>query len=128
MPFFNLRLEVRLEIYEYATQKTNRFISVASRTEQLETWGVTPKNFLDIETFILAINHGSHWMVVIICPSRRTVAYVDSFRSSGPTHLPTAWNFLRDFLGARSKASEWKTITYNVCTPYIARLTQFSRQ
>ena len=79
------------------------------------TWGVTPKNFLDIETFILPINHGSHWTAVVICPSRRTVAYVDSFRSSGASHLPTAWNFLRDFLGGRFKADEWKTITYNVC-------------
>ncbi|RYP48013.1 hypothetical protein DL768_006004 [Monosporascus sp. mg162] len=78
------------------------------------TWGVTPENFFEIDTFLLPINHGSHWTVIVIRPSRRTIAYVDSFHSRGSRELGTAYNFLKGFLGSRYKDDEWQTVQYNV--------------
>ncbi len=78
------------------------------------TWGVTPDNFHQIETFLLPINHGSHWTVVVIRPSRRTVAYVDSFQSSGSRELSVAYSFISAFLGNRYKEDEWETVHYRV--------------
>ncbi|RYO74197.1 hypothetical protein DL764_010951 [Monosporascus ibericus] len=78
------------------------------------TWGATPENFFEIDTFLLPINHGSHWTVIVIRPSRRTIAYVDSFHSRGSRELGTAFNFLKGFLGSRYKEDEWQTVQYNV--------------
>lgn len=78
------------------------------------TWGVTRENFLDVDTFLFPINHGNHWTVVIIRPTRRTISYVDSFQSAGRRHLTIAYDFVRDFLGDKYDANSWSTVTYRV--------------
>ncbi|KAI1076516.1 cysteine proteinase [Whalleya microplaca] len=77
-------------------------------------WGMTPANFLDIDTVLLPVNENSHWTVVVIRPSRRTVAYVDSFQTSGNRHLQYAYTWIESFLKTKYVASEWKTVHYNV--------------
>ncbi|KAK7755885.1 hypothetical protein SLS62_002172 [Diatrype stigma] len=78
------------------------------------TWGVTPENFLQIDTFLFPINLGNHWTLMAIRPSLRTMAYVDSFRSAGMNHLNTAKAFLASFLGDKYDKDEWNTVKYRV--------------
>ncbi|KAI1451412.1 cysteine proteinase [Annulohypoxylon moriforme] len=79
-------------------------------------WGMKPANFLNIETVLIPVNQGNHWTVLVIRPTRRTVAYVDSFHSLGPQHLADAKAWLETFLGDKFKADEWHTEQYQV--PY----------
>ncbi|KAK7979731.1 hypothetical protein PG989_012188 [Apiospora arundinis] len=75
------------------------------------TWGMTPLNFLDIDTIIMPINESSHWTFILIRPKRREVAYVDSFGSSGVHKLQKALGFIEVFLGpARWNPKEWKVL------------------
>ena len=78
------------------------------------TWGVTPDNFLEIDTFLLPINHGNHWTVIVVRPSIRTIAFVDSFHGNGRRHLETALTFIQAFLGPRFVEEEWQAVTYDV--------------
>ncbi|KAK8129363.1 hypothetical protein PG999_001743 [Apiospora kogelbergensis] len=75
------------------------------------TWGMTPLNFLDIDTIIMPINESSHWTFILIRPKRREVAYVDSFGSSGMQKLQKALTFIEVFLGpARWNPKEWQVL------------------
>ena len=78
------------------------------------TWGLTSDNFLSVDTILLPINHGNHWTVVVIRPSSKTVAYVDSFYGSGRGHLETAFHFIRTIIGPAFAEGEWRTLSYKV--------------
>lgn len=78
------------------------------------TWGVTPENFLDVDTFLLPINSNLHWTVLAIRPSARTIAYIDSFHSAGKEHLANGKKFLQGMLGDLYKPEEWQTVQYAV--------------
>ena len=90
-------------------QTGNTFTRRLSRT-----WGLTPRNFLSVDTILLPINHGNHWTVVVVCPSARTVAYVDSFHGRGQEHLETAFRFIQTVVGEAFVAEEWRTLVHNV--------------
>ncbi|KAI5858278.1 cysteine proteinase [Durotheca rogersii] len=77
-------------------------------------WGMTPANFLDIDTVLLPVNEHSHWTVIVIRPTRRTVAYVDSFHGSETRHLQLAHAWMERFLQNKYNASEWSTTHYTV--------------
>ncbi|CAJ2510717.1 Uu.00g063420.m01.CDS01 [Anthostomella pinea] len=77
-------------------------------------WGMTPKNFLEIDTILIPINHNAHWTLLVIRPTRRTVAYVDSFHSAGRHQMTLAYKWLELFLGDRYVANDWKDARYSV--------------
>ncbi|KAI1095164.1 cysteine proteinase [Rostrohypoxylon terebratum] len=77
-------------------------------------WGMKPANFLDIDTVLIPVNQANHWTVLIIRPTRRTVAYVDSFHSAGLQHISDAQTWLATFLGDKYVANEWRTEQYSV--------------
>lgn len=78
------------------------------------TWGVTPQNFLDIDTVLIPVNEHNHWTVIVIRPSRRSIAYVDSFYAEGAEHLQDTQAWLKQFLGSKYVPSEWRTEYYHV--------------
>ncbi|OTB14784.1 hypothetical protein K445DRAFT_23308 [Daldinia sp. EC12] len=78
------------------------------------TWGMKPANFLDIDTVLIPVNEHNHWTVLVIRPSRRTVAYVDSFQTPGTSHIREARLWMEHFLGDKYVADEWKTEQYSV--------------
>ncbi|KAI1803825.1 cysteine proteinase [Daldinia bambusicola] len=80
------------------------------------TWGMKPANFLDIDTVLIPVNEHNHWTVLIIRPSRRTVAYVDSFHSVGTSHIREVHLWMQYFLGDKYVADEWNTEQYSVPT------------
>ncbi|KAI1412429.1 cysteine proteinase [Hypoxylon sp. FL1857] len=78
------------------------------------TWGITPENLLDIDTVLIPVNESNHWTLIVIRPSRRTVAYVDSFQTVGLKHIENAHIWLKYYLGDKYVAEEWKTEKYKV--------------
>lgn len=79
------------------------------------TWGITPQNFLDIDTLLMPINSNNHWTFMLIRPKRRELAYVDSMGGSGHQRIETALKFIQVFLGAdRWNAEEWAAIKLKI--------------
>ncbi|KAK8036920.1 hypothetical protein PG991_001234 [Apiospora marii] len=75
------------------------------------TWGMTPLNFLDIDTIIMPINESSHWTFILIRPKRREVAYIDSFGGNGTQKVVKALGFIEVFLGpTRWEPKEWRVL------------------
>lgn len=79
-------------------------------------WGMTPENFLDIDTVLIPVNNNSHWTILVVRPSRRTFAYVDSFQSDGGRHIQTLAMWKREFLKDKYIPSEWRQEKYTVPT------------
>jgi hypothetical protein len=77
-------------------------------------WGLTPENFLGVETIVVPVNLHSHWSFVIVRPSRREIAYVDSFQSKHEDRVAKMHEFLKVFLDTRYNADEWKTVYFKV--------------
>ncbi|KAI1388448.1 cysteine proteinase [Hypoxylon trugodes] len=78
-------------------------------------WGVNPDNFLGIDTVLIPINESrNHWTLLIIRPSRRSIAYVDSFHSSGLSSLRHARGFVETLLKDKYVAGEWREEEYTV--------------
>ncbi|KAI0121418.1 cysteine proteinase [Hypoxylon sp. NC0597] len=78
------------------------------------TWGLKPQNMMGVDTILIPVNESNHWTLIIIRPSRRTIAYVDSFQSVGTSHLRNAHTWLEKFLGDKYVAEEWRTEQYKV--------------
>lgn len=77
-------------------------------------WGLTPHNFLDVESIIIPINEHSHWTFILIRPHRREVAYVDSFHQDNAFRITKIHEFIAAFLGQNYKVEEWKNISFEV--------------
>ncbi len=66
--------------------------------------GVTRDNFLDIDTVLMPICKSDHWTLVVVRPTRRTVAHVDSMSPDGggrPEVASTAFEWVKGVLGER---------------------------
>ncbi|OAA58831.1 phenol 2-monooxygenase [Cordyceps fumosorosea ARSEF 2679] len=80
----------------------------------LKRKGVTKDNLLSVNTILLPICEHSHWTLMVINPSKKTVAHIDSLNPRGTrsvTELALMW--MKDALDDKFVATEWKTITYN---------------
>ncbi|ETS79146.1 hypothetical protein PFICI_08999 [Pestalotiopsis fici W106-1] len=77
-------------------------------------WGLTPQNFLDVESLIIPINADAHWTFIFVRPQRREIAYVDSFHTRNQKRIDKALEFVAAFLGPRFKEDEWKQVSFNV--------------
>ncbi|KAJ1325103.1 sentrin-specific protease 1 [Microdochium nivale] len=78
-------------------------------------WGLTGANFKDVDTILMPINRNSHWTMLVIRPTARTIAYVDSFHSPGREHIEVARKFIKAMVGdAAYDAKEWKIVNHEV--------------
>ncbi|KAF2999176.1 hypothetical protein E8E14_004863 [Neopestalotiopsis sp. 37M] len=77
-------------------------------------WGLTPQNFLDVESLIIPINAHQHWTFVFVRPQRREIAYVDSFQSQDQNRIDKVLAFVAAFLGPLFKEDEWKQVSFRV--------------
>ncbi|KAF5657360.1 Ubl-specific protease [Fusarium heterosporum] len=74
----------------------------------LRRYGVEKRNFLDIDTILLPICEHSHWTLLVIRPSKRTIAHMDSINSGGNssyTNRAVAW--VKDVLEEKFNTDEW---------------------
>ncbi|UKZ95310.1 uncharacterized protein TrAFT101_010156 [Trichoderma asperellum] len=75
----------------------------------LRRMGVTPKNFLLMDTVLIPICKDYHWTLMVLQPQKRKVMHLDSFnkRSSHPD-MALAW--ISDYLGDLYTAQEWEVM------------------
>ncbi|KAG6018110.1 hypothetical protein E4U54_002720 [Claviceps lovelessii] len=85
-----------------------------TRTQRtLRRYGVEKKNLLDIDTILLPICEHSHWTLIVVRPSKRTIAHMDSLNPRGSQQyidLGLAW--LKDMLDENYVDSEWKVVRH----------------
>ncbi|KAJ4153280.1 hypothetical protein LMH87_009775 [Akanthomyces muscarius] len=80
----------------------------------LKRKGVTKENLLKVNTILLPICEHSHWTLMVINPSKKTVAHVDSLNPRGTksvTDLALMW--MKDALDEKFVPAEWSTIKYD---------------
>ncbi|EMT62370.1 Ubiquitin-like-specific protease 1 [Fusarium odoratissimum] len=79
----------------------------------LRRYGIEKRNFLDIDTILLPICEHSHWTLLVIRPSKRTVAHMDSINAGGNrSYTARAMAWIRDILEERFIENEWKIILH----------------
>ncbi|KAF7540230.1 hypothetical protein G7Z17_g12254 [Cylindrodendrum hubeiense] len=85
-----------------------------TRTQRtLRRYGVEKKNLLDVDTILVPICERSHWTLLVIRPSKRTVAHMDSLNPRGNaanTNLGLAW--MKDVLEEEFQEAEWKVMRH----------------
>lgn len=97
-----------------------RMVELQGKNTQrtLRRFGVEQRNFLDVDTILLPICESSHWTLVVVRPTKRTIAYMDSMRPNENvahfkryTNLTLAW--LKDVLGPKFEEDKWKVIRHD---------------
>ncbi|KAL2680708.1 hypothetical protein Neosp_008311 [[Neocosmospora] mangrovei] len=84
---------------------------VARTQRTLRRYGVEKRNFLDVDTILLPICERAHWTLLVVRPSKRTVAHMDSLNSRGnPAYTNLAVSWLKDVLEEKFIKDEWKVI------------------
>lgn len=90
-------------------------IKMACKNTQrtLKRKGITKDNLLNVNTILLPICEHSHWTLMVINPSKRTVAHIDSLNPRGTisvTDLALRW--MKDALDEKFVESEWSVVRY----------------
>ena len=70
--------------------------------------GVGGVNILKCERLFLPINMGSHWTLLIINGTQKTIEYLDSLGGDGTRFFKLARELLQAELGAKYDATKWK--------------------
>ena len=86
---------------------------VQNTQRTLRRFGVEKRNFLDVNTILLPICERSHWTLLVVRPSKRTIAHMDSLNPRGSaayTNLAVAW--IKDVLGEKFQAEEWSVVRH----------------
>lgn len=86
---------------------------VARTQRTLRRCGVEKGNLLDVDTILLPICERSHWTLLVVRPTKRTVAHMDSLNPRGSAanvNLALAW--IKDVLEEKFQADEWSIIQH----------------
>lgn len=92
-------------------QLNERGVRNTQRT--LRRCGVDIDNFLDVRTILIPVCERNHWTLMVVRPSSRTIAHMDSLNPRGSTvntNLALAW--VTEFLGDKFIASEWSVVRH----------------
>lgn len=75
----------------------------------LRRMGVTPKNFLLMDTVLVPICEDHHWTLLVLQPKQRKMMHLDSFnRRSSHTDYAMAW--MSDYLGDLYHTKPWQVM------------------
>ncbi|KAL4732517.1 hypothetical protein ACLX1H_001533 [Fusarium chlamydosporum] len=86
---------------------------VRSTQRTLRRHGVEKRNFLDVDTILLPICEHSHWTLIVIRPSKRTVAHMDSINAGGNSaYVNRAMAWIKDVLEEKFIQDEWKVVLH----------------
>lgn len=83
--------------------------------DQVKRWSsrakVGGKNLLKVEWVFIPVNvHGSHWTLIAISPTRKTIEYYDSLHGSAMHQIRNIKAWLKGELGNDYKDEEWKVV------------------
>ncbi|GAB7331005.1 hypothetical protein MBLNU13_g02509t1 [Cladosporium sp. NU13] len=81
---------------------------VASLKRWMKRAGVGGANILKCERLFLPINMGSHWTLLIINGTHKTIEYLDSLGGDGTRFFKLARDLLQAELGNKYDATKWK--------------------
>ncbi|KAH7311759.1 hypothetical protein B0I35DRAFT_411908 [Stachybotrys elegans] len=86
---------------------------VGGTQRTLRRCGVTKDNILDIDTILLPICDRAHWTLMVIRPSKRTIAHMDSLNPRGsPAYTSLALNWMKNVLENKFVDDEWKVVNH----------------
>ena len=94
----------------YKSAKEKGFTGTA---RALRRQGVTKDNILDVDTILVPICEGNHWTLLVIEPSKRKIAHMDSMNAAGSTRvtdLAKVW--MKDILGDVYVDEEWSIVRH----------------
>lgn len=86
---------------------------VTGTQRMLRRSGVTKDNLLLIDTILLPICERSHWTLLVIRPSKRTIAHMDSLNPAGNSkYTERGLDWMKDVLEDNFVADEWKIVRH----------------
>ncbi|KAJ5101979.1 hypothetical protein NUU61_004201 [Penicillium alfredii] len=74
------------------------------------------EGLLDVDTVFVPVHESSHWTLMVVRPSDRTIEYFDSLGSRGPRQVKVIKEWLRGELGTKYDDEEW-TVLPSVSSP-----------
>ncbi|CAM1509224.1 Fc.00g029630.m01.CDS01 [Cosmosporella sp. VM-42] len=87
---------------------------VARTQRTLRRYGVDKTNFLGVDTILLPICEHSHWTLIVVRPSKRIIAHMDSMNPRGSTaYTNLALSWVKDVLDEKYNANEWQLMRYD---------------
>lgn len=78
--------------------------SVATWMTSLRAGG---SNLLQVDLVLIPIITDTHWSLLVVPPTRRTIEYLDSIKASPDKYVYNIFLWLQAELGSLSEASEW---------------------
>ena len=79
----------------------------------LRRYGVDSNNLLDIDTIMVPICEHSHWTLLVVRPTKRTVSHMDSLNPRGSNeHMDLGLAWMSNVLGDKFNGDEWKKIRH----------------
>lgn len=110
----NVRTQTRkCAVFNSFFFKMLREQGVKKGVRPLGRMGIKKENFFEIDTLLLPICENSHWTLLVVRPSKRTVAHMDSLNPRGNasfTNLALAW--LKEFLQDDFVHEDWKVVRH----------------
>lgn len=73
------------------------------------------KDLLDVDTVFIPVHHASHWTLIVVKPTARTIEHFDSLGSLSARHVGVVQEWLRMELGSNYVPSEWRVLPS--CSP-----------
>ncbi|KAL4780347.1 hypothetical protein BJX76DRAFT_338250 [Aspergillus varians] len=68
------------------------------------------QNLLDVDTVFIPVHNSSHWTLIVVKPSDRTIEHFDSLGSLSRRHVGLIKSWLRGELGELYVDEEWKVL------------------
>lgn len=92
----------------YNTWKQKGFTGVARWFKRAKMEG---SKLLSVKTILVPINESSHWTLLIVSGTRKTVEYYDSLGGRGTKYANFALDFVKGNLGEKAfKPDDWKVL------------------
>ena len=83
----------------------------SSGVKSLDRWSKRAKidksNLLKVDYVFIPVNQGLHWTILVACPTKKTIAYYDSFGDAGTHKIMQTFKWLQHELKTEFKREEW---------------------
>lgn len=110
----NVRIQTRkCAVFNSFFFKMLREQGVKKGVRPLGRMGIKKENFFEVDTLLLPICENSHWTLLVIRPSKRTVSHMDSLNPRGNMEfIKTASEWLNEFLQDDYVGKEWTIVSH----------------
>lgn len=111
----NYNRKAAKEIPKYHAFGTHLYTTYTSKGyDGVKRWAGRAKidgaRLLEVEKVLIPINDRSHWTLISISGTNRTIEYYDSMSGRADRYTTFAFNYIKDVLGKDFVASDWTII------------------